>query len=147
VANRFRKGVHIGDGDGAAATTVRHDRRRPIGLTIIYSVTEPRLNKACHDLFRIARPVFNRIVDRSAAATLSLGVLPRVRDAFYCPDSARSSKIRAEGAREEVVKAVRQADRAEAEAWSIQMEGYGGPAQPSPTNRAMSQWRIRLARS
>jgi hypothetical protein len=24
-------------------------------------------------------------------------------------------------------------DRAEAEAWSIQMEGYGGPAQPSPT--------------
>jgi hypothetical protein len=28
---------------------------------------------------------------------------------------------------------IRQADRAEAEAWSIQMEGYGGPAQPSPT--------------
>jgi hypothetical protein len=25
------------------------------------------------------------------------------------------------------------ADRAEAEAWSIRMEGYGGPAQPSPT--------------
>ena len=24
-------------------------------------------------------------------------------------------------------------DRAEAEAWSIRMEGYGGPAQPSPT--------------
>jgi hypothetical protein len=28
---------------------------------------------------------------------------------------------------------VRVAARAEAEAWSIQMEGYGGPAQPSPT--------------
>jgi hypothetical protein len=28
---------------------------------------------------------------------------------------------------------VREADRAEAEAWSIRMEGYGRPAQPSPT--------------
>jgi hypothetical protein len=27
----------------------------------------------------------------------------------------------------------RKADRVEAEAWSIRMEGYGGPAQPSPT--------------
>ena len=45
----------------------------------------------------------------------------------------RGAKIRAEGAREEAVKAVRAADRAEAEAWSIRMEGYGVPAQPSPT--------------
>jgi hypothetical protein len=30
-------------------------------------------------------------------------------------------------------QAVREADRAEAEAWSIRMEGYGGPAQASPT--------------
>src|SRR6267378_3043655 len=45
----------------------------------------------------------------------------------------RGAKIRAEGAREEAVKAVRAADRAEAEAWSIRMEEYGGPAQPSPT--------------
>ena len=43
------------------------------------------------------------------------------------------AKIRAQGAREEATKAIREADRAEAEAWSIQMEGYGGPAQPSPT--------------
>jgi hypothetical protein len=43
------------------------------------------------------------------------------------------AKIRAEGAREDAIKAVRAADRAEAEAWSIRMEGYGGPAQPSPT--------------
>jgi Fe-S-cluster-containing hydrogenase component 2 len=28
---------------------------------------------------------------------------------------------------------LREADRAEAAAWSVQMEGYGGPAQPSPT--------------
>jgi hypothetical protein len=45
----------------------------------------------------------------------------------------RGAKIRAQGAREEAAKAIRAADRAEAEAWSIQMEGYGGPAQPSPT--------------
>src|SRR6202165_1626325 len=43
------------------------------------------------------------------------------------------AKIRAEGAREPAKKAIREADRAEAEAWSIRMEGYGGPAQPSPT--------------
>src|SRR5580704_2155273 len=45
----------------------------------------------------------------------------------------RGAKIRAESAREAAKKAVREADRAEAEAWSIRMEGYGGPAQPSPT--------------
>jgi hypothetical protein len=43
------------------------------------------------------------------------------------------AKIRAQFAREEAVKAVRAADRAEAEAWSIRTEGYGGPAQPFPT--------------
>src|ERR1700733_12098800 len=43
------------------------------------------------------------------------------------------AKMRAQAAREEATKAVRAADRAEAEAWSIRMEGYGGPAQPSPT--------------
>jgi hypothetical protein len=43
------------------------------------------------------------------------------------------AKIRAKHAREEATKALREADRAEAEAWSIRMEGYGGPAQPSPT--------------
>src|SRR6266516_2841757 len=39
----------------------------------------------------------------------------------------------AQGAREAARKAIREADRAEAEAWSLRMEGYGGPAQPSPT--------------
>src|SRR5271156_4305411 len=41
--------------------------------------------------------------------------------------------IRAQAAREAAKQAIRDADRAEAEAWSIRMEGYGGPAQPSPT--------------
>jgi hypothetical protein len=35
--------------------------------------------------------------------------------------------------REEARKAAKEADRAEAHAWSLRMEGYGGPAQPSPT--------------
>jgi hypothetical protein len=39
------------------------------------------------------------------------------------------AKIRAEEARKRAVEA----DRADAEAWSIRMEGYVGPAQPSPT--------------
>jgi hypothetical protein len=41
--------------------------------------------------------------------------------------------IRAASAREQANEAIRAADRAEAEAWSIRMEGYGGPAQPSPS--------------
>jgi hypothetical protein len=37
------------------------------------------------------------------------------------------AKIRAQGAREEAQKAASEADRAEAYAWSVRMEGYGGP--------------------
>jgi hypothetical protein len=43
------------------------------------------------------------------------------------------AEIHAKSAREAAQKAAREADRAEAHAWSIRMEGYGGPAQPSPT--------------
>jgi hypothetical protein len=43
------------------------------------------------------------------------------------------ARIRAEGARDTAKKAVREADRATAELWSIGMEAFGGPAQPSPT--------------
>ena len=55
--------------------------------------------------------------------------------------SIMGAKIRAEGARKRAAEAIREADRAEAEAWSVQMEGYGGPAQ----RRSMHQWRARLA--
>ena len=48
----------------------------------------------------------------------------------------RGAKIRAEGAREEAVKAVRVADRAEAEAWSIRMEVRRAGA-AVPDDRAM----------
>jgi hypothetical protein len=45
-----------------------------------------------------------------------------------------AAKINAEQARKRAVEAVREADRAEADAlWSLRMEGYGGPGQPSPT--------------
>ena len=43
------------------------------------------------------------------------------------------ARMRAEAARAEARQAIRKADHAEAYAWSIRMEGYGGPAQPSPT--------------
>jgi hypothetical protein len=43
------------------------------------------------------------------------------------------AKVRAEGARKRAAEAIGETDRAEAEAWSIQMERYGGRAQPSPT--------------
>ena len=45
----------------------------------------------------------------------------------------RGAKMHAEHAREAAQKAVREADRAEAAAWSVRMEGFGGPAQPAPT--------------
>jgi hypothetical protein len=43
--------------------------------------------------------------------------------------------MQAEHARQRAVEAAREADRAEAEAWSVRMEGYSGPAQPSRTIR------------
>jgi hypothetical protein len=57
------------------------------------------------------------------------------------------AKIRAQGARERAKQAIREADRAEAEAWSIRMEGYGGPALTVAHDRAMPERRSRLARS
>jgi hypothetical protein len=43
-----------------------------------------------------------------------------------------AAKINAEQARQRAVEAVREADRAGAHC-ALRMEGYGGPAQPSPT--------------
>jgi hypothetical protein len=41
-----------------------------------------------------------------------------------------AAKINAEEARRRAKEATREADHAEAYAWSLRMEGYGGPAQP-----------------
>ena len=54
------------------------------------------------------------------------------------------AEIHAKSAREAAQKAAREADRAEAHAWSIRMEGYGGPAQPSATTSGCI--RVRTAR-
>ena len=43
------------------------------------------------------------------------------------------AEITAKSAREAATKAAREADRAECHAWSLRMEGFGGPAQPFPT--------------
>jgi hypothetical protein len=81
---------------------------------------------------------------RGCSAPTPSGLPPRAGNAVMTSMSTKSreviyggriigAKIRAEGAREAAKKAVREADRAAAELWSIQMEAYGGPAQPSPT--------------
>jgi hypothetical protein len=44
-----------------------------------------------------------------------------------------AAKINAESAHERAKEAAREADAAECLLWSEQMEGFGGPAQPSPT--------------
>jgi hypothetical protein len=70
---------------------------------------------------------------RSRAKTAVMAVMStKSREVIY-GGRIIGARIRAEGAREAAQKAVREADRAAAELWSIQMEAYGGPAQPSPT--------------
>jgi hypothetical protein len=51
----------------------------------------------------------------------------------YLGKPIRGAKMSAEKARQRAIEAVREADLAEAYAWSVRMEGYGRPAQPSPT--------------
>lgn len=45
----------------------------------------------------------------------------------------RGARISLQCARERAEQAMREADAAECLLWSAQMEGFGGPAQPSPT--------------
>jgi hypothetical protein len=56
-----------------------------------------------------------------------VGMSTKSRHVIYGSRIAGAT-IRVEEARKRAVEA----DRADAEAWSIRMEGYGGPAQPSP---------------
>ncbi len=48
-------------------------------------------------------------------------------------DRIMGARVRAEGARQRAREAAREADAAECLLWSEKMEGFGGPAQPSPT--------------
>jgi hypothetical protein len=54
------------------------------------------------------------------------------RQVLFGPRVA-GARARAACARRAAQEAQRAADRAEAEEWSLRMEGLGGPAQPSPT--------------
>lgn len=60
-------------------------------------------------------------------------------------DRIMGANMRAETARQEARKVLCAADRAEAEAWSVLMEGYGGPGATVPNNRPMPKRRLRLA--
>jgi hypothetical protein len=48
-------------------------------------------------------------------------------------DRLRSARLHADEARRQAERAKLAADAAACELWSAQMEGFGGPAQPSPT--------------
>jgi hypothetical protein len=48
-------------------------------------------------------------------------------------DRVRGAKVRADHARQHANEAAREADAAECQLWSEQLEGFGGPAQPSPS--------------
>ena len=56
----------------------------------------------------------------------------RSRDRIF-GDRLRAAQIQRRAAEEEARKADSRIAAAECEIWSAQMEGYGGPAQPSPT--------------
>ena len=56
----------------------------------------------------------------------------RSRDRIF-GDKLRAAKVRLESARKQSRTADFSIAAAECEVWSAQMEGYGGPAQPSPT--------------
>jgi hypothetical protein len=56
----------------------------------------------------------------------------RSRDRIF-GDKLRAAKIRLEDAKRNARQADREIVAAECEVWSTRMEGYGGPAQPSPT--------------
>jgi hypothetical protein len=71
-------------------------------------------------------------IARSRKGRCNAAMSTKSREVIY-GSQIRGGKIRADGVRERAAEAIREADRAEAEAWSIQMEGYARPAQPSPT--------------
>ena len=56
----------------------------------------------------------------------------RSRDRIF-GDKLRAAQIQRKAAEDEARKADDRMVAAECEIWSAQMEGYGGPAQPSPT--------------
>jgi hypothetical protein len=83
---------------------------------------------------RVANPfgTSNPAIASSRNGAVMPGMSTKSREVIY-GGPVIGAKIRAEGARKRAAEATREDDRVEAEAWSIQMEAFGGPAQPSPT--------------
>ena len=90
-------------------------------------LTEPVRPRGCSGcLILVALPAVARLAAIRAMSTKSREVLFGSR--------ISGAKIRAEGARERAKQAMREADRADAEAWPIRMaRTRAEPAQPSPT--------------
>jgi hypothetical protein len=80
---------------------------------------------------RRATPVLYAIGVQRAREKAPLAPYPH--DEPRAPSFRQAITAAASRAREDAKKADREDDRAEAEAWSLRMEGFGGPAQPSPT--------------
>jgi hypothetical protein len=109
---------------------------------IVKGAFPPACRSAGQCRFPLLRPSagavqpFRASIGSGIAAAFKAAVMPAMstksREVIF-GSRIRGAKIRAERARKRAAEAAREADRAEAEVWSIRMEGYGGPAQPSPT--------------
>jgi hypothetical protein len=141
-ASAARKCCGVGDGKTAGAWWRRHAPAHRDQLALVSGVTHHRrgiVRKHPGHRRQIADVPIHHSEERNDGCLARIrkgrcnnAMSTKSRQVIY-GSRIRGAKIRAEGAREAAAKAIRAADRAEAEAWSIQMEGYGGPAQPSPT--------------
>jgi hypothetical protein len=68
--------------------------------------------------------------ERADASMAAMGGKTRNR---LWGDRVRAGKVHVEAARRRAIEALREADVAACRLWSDTMEGFGGPAQPSPT--------------
>jgi hypothetical protein len=68
-----------------------------------------------------------------AAAPLQCALMSTKSREVIWGGAIMGAKVRAEAARADAKKAIREVGHAKAYAWSVRMEAYGGPAQPSPT--------------
>jgi len=72
----------------------------------------------------------------AASRAVIVGMSTKSREVIY-GGRIVGAKIRAADAREAAERAIREADRAAAELWSIQMEAYGGASAALADHRSM----------
>lgn len=83
-------------------------------------------------LSNLSRPQILAALRAHAKPAVIQGMGTKSREVIF-GGQVRAAKMNAERARKVAVASDREADRAECHAWSLRMEGFGGPAQPSPT--------------